>query len=233
MSYIEIKNIKKQYIVGDQEINAIRDVSFVIEEGEFVVIVGPSGAGKTTVMNIIGGMDHLTSGQVMIAQKNISNFSDKEMTQYRRDDVGFVFQTYNLIPNLTAKENVELATHINKDSRDALDSLALVGLEDRADNFPAQMSGGEQQRVAIARAIAKKPKLLLCDEPTGALDSETSKSVLNLLSSQNSEDKMTVILITHNPLIAQMADRIITIRDGEVASNIQNDHKLAVDDIQW
>lgn len=233
MSYIEVKNIKKQYHVGDLTINAVSDVSFDIEEGEFVVIVGPSGAGKTTVMNIIGGMDTATSGSIKIAGKEISTNTDKEMTTYRRDDVGFVFQTYNLIPNLTAKENVELATHINKDSRDALSTLAMVNLEDRASNFPAQLSGGEQQRVAIARAVAKKPKILLCDEPTGALDSETSRTVLKVLRSCSDEQGMTVIVITHNEAITTIADRVITIRDGLVSSNVVNEKVLEVDDIQW
>lgn len=233
MSYIDVKNIKKQYKVGDLIINALEDISFHIEEGEFVVIVGPSGAGKTTVMNIIGGMDTVTSGQVLIDEKDISQNTDRQMTEYRRDDVGFVFQTYNLIPNLTAKENVELATHINKDSRNALESLQLVNLSDRANNFPAQMSGGEQQRVAIARAVAKNPKLLLCDEPTGALDSETSKTVLKVLKDCNQDENMTVIVITHNEAITAIADRIITIRDGLVASNIINDNKKEVDDIEW
>ncbi len=233
MSYIEVKNIKKQYHVGDLTINAVSDVSFDIEDGEFVVIVGPSGAGKTTVMNIIGGMDTATSGSIKIAGKEISTNTDKEMTTYRRDDVGFVFQTYNLIPNLTAKENVELATHINKDSRDALSTLAMVNLEDRASNFPAQLSGGEQQRVAIARAVAKKPKILLCDEPTGALDSETSRTVLKVLRSCSDEQGMTVIVITHNEAITTIADRVITIRDGLVSSNVVNEKVLEVDDIQW
>lgn len=233
MSYIEVKNIKKQYFVGDLTINAVSDVSFDIEEGEFVVIVGPSGAGKTTVMNIIGGMDTVSSGSIKIAGKEISTHTDKEMTKYRRDDVGFVFQTYNLIPNLTALENVELATHINKDSRDALDTLSMVNLADRANNFPAQMSGGEQQRVAIARAVAKQPKLLLCDEPTGALDSETSRTVLKVLRDCSDKQNMTVLVITHNEAITAIADRIITIRDGLVSSNTLNDKVLEVDDIQW
>ena len=233
MSYIEVKNLKKEYHVGDVTIHAVSDVSFDLEEGEFVVIVGPSGAGKTTVMNIIGGMDTLSSGSVKIAGSEISINTDKEMTKYRRDNVGFVFQSYNLIPNLTALENVELATHINKDSRDALETLALVNLQERANNFPAQMSGGEQQRVAIARAIAKRPKLLLCDEPTGALDTETSATVLQLLRDCSDEQNMTVIVITHNPAITHIADRIITIRDGLVESNVKNDNILKVDDIEW
>lgn len=233
MSYIEVKNLKKEYHVGDVTIHAVSDVSFDLEEGEFVVIVGPSGAGKTTVMNIIGGMDTLSSGSVKIAGSEISINTDKEMTKYRRDNVGFVFQSYNLIPNLTVLENVELATHINKDSRDALETLALVNLQERANNFPAQMSGGEQQRVAIARAIAKRPKLLLCDEPTGALDTETSATVLQLLRDCSDEQNMTVIVITHNPAITHIADRIITIRDGLVESNVKNDNILKVDDIEW
>lgn len=233
MSYIEVKNVKKEYHVGDLVISAVSDISFDIEEGEFVVIVGPSGAGKTTMMNIIGGMDILTSGSVKIAGKEISINTDKEMTKYRRDNVGFVFQSYNLIPNLTAKENVELATHINKDSRNALDTLSMVNLSERASNFPAQLSGGEQQRVAIARAIAKNPKLLLCDEPTGALDSETSKTVLQVLRDCSDKQNMTVIVITHNEAITKIADRIITIRDGLVYSNVKNDNVIKVDDIKW
>lgn len=233
MSYIEVKNLKKEYHVGDVVITAVSDVSFDIEEGEFVVIVGPSGAGKTTVMNIIGGMDTLTSGSVKIAEQEISINTDKEMTKYRRDNVGFVFQSYNLIPNLTAQENVELATHINKDSRDALSTLAMVGLAERAGNFPAQLSGGEQQRVAIARAVAKEPKLLLCDEPTGALDSETSRTVLKVLRDCSDVQGMTVIVITHNDAITAIADRVITIRDGLVSSNVKNETILEVDDIEW
>lgn len=233
MSYIEVKNLKKQYIVGDLTINAVSDVSFDINESEFVVIVGPSGAGKTTVMNIIGGMDTPTSGSVKIADKEITLNTDKEMTTYRRDDVGFVFQTYNLIPNLTALENVELATQINTDSRDALETLSMVNLADRAANFPAQLSGGEQQRVAIARAIAKKPKLLLCDEPTGALDTETSANVLKVLRECSDVYKMTVVVITHNEAITKIADRIIIIRDGLVFDNVINEDKIDVDDIEW
>lgn len=233
MSYIEVTNLKKEYHVGDVTITAVSDVSFKVEEGEFVVIVGPSGAGKTTVMNIIGGMDTLTSGSVKIAGQEISINTDKEMTKYRRDNVGFVFQSYNLIPNLTALENVELATHINKDSRDALATLDMVGLSDRASNFPAQLSGGEQQRVAIARAVAKEPKILLCDEPTGALDSETSRTVLQVLRDCSDKQNMTVLVITHNDAITAIADRVITIRDGLVSSNIVNETILEVDDIEW
>lgn len=233
MSYIEVKNLKKQYIVGDLVINAVSDVSFDINESEFVVIVGPSGAGKTTVMNIIGGMDTPTSGSVKVAGREITLNSDKEMTKYRRDDVGFVFQTYNLIPNLTAIENVELATQINSEFRDAHETLAMVNLSDRAKNFPAQLSGGEQQRVAIARAIAKKPKLLLCDEPTGALDSETSINVLKVLRECSDIYKMTVVVITHNEDITKIADRIIVIRDGLVFNNTLNENKIDVDDLEW
>ncbi len=233
MSYIEVKNLKKQYIVGDLVINAVSDVSFDINESEFVVIVGPSGAGKTTVMNIIGGMDTPTSGSVKVAGREITLNSDKEMTKYRRDDVGFVFQTYNLIPNLTAIENVELATQINSEFRDAHETLAMINLSDRAKNFPAQLSGGEQQRVAIARAIAKKPKLLLCDEPTGALDSETSINVLKVLRECSDIYKMTVVVITHNEDITKIADRIIVIRDGLVFNNTLNENKIDVDDLEW
>ena len=192
MSYIEVKDIKKVYEVGSVEIKAVAGISFSIEEGEFIVILGPSGAGKTTVMNIIGGMDLPSSGSVKIADKEITSKSDKDLTKYRRDDVGFIFQSYNLIPNLTALENVELAAHINKDARDSLETLAMVGVAERAGNFPAQLSGGEQQRVAIARAIAKNPKLLLCDEPTGALDTETGTQVLKVLRDSSDIHGMTV-----------------------------------------
>ena len=233
MSYIEIKDIKKIYQVGSVEIKAVAGISFSIEEGEFIVILGPSGAGKTTVMNIIGGMDLPSSGSVKIADKEITSKSDKELTKYRRDDVGFIFQSYNLIPNLTALENVELAAHINKDARDSLETLAMVGVAERAGNFPAQLSGGEQQRVAIARAIAKNPKLLLCDEPTGALDSETGTQVLKVLRDSSDIHGMTVVVITHNQAITKIADRVIVLRDGKVESDTINENVIEVEDIQW
>ncbi len=233
MSYIEIKDIKKIYQVGSVEIKAVAGISFSIEEGEFIVILGPSGAGKTTVMNIIGGMDLPSSGSVKIADKEITSKSDKELTKYRRDDVGFIFQSYNLIPNLTALENVELAAHINKDARDSLETLAMVGVAERAGNFPAQLSGGEQQRVAIARAIAKNPKLLLCDEPTGALDTETGTQVLKVLRDSSDIHGMTVVVITHNQAITKIADRVIVLRDGKVESDTINENVIDVEDIQW
>lgn len=233
MSYIEINDIKKIYQMGSVEIKAVAGISFSIEEGEFIVVLGPSGAGKTTVMNIIGGMDLPSSGSVKIDGKEITSKSDKELTKYRRDDVGFIFQSYNLIPNLTALENVELAVHINKDARDSLETLGMVGVAERAGNFPAQLSGGEQQRVAIARAIAKNPKLLLCDEPTGALDTETGTQVLKVLRDSSDIHGMTVIVITHNQAITKIADRVITLRDGLVESDKINENIIAVEDIQW
>ena len=233
MSYIEVTDITKIYKVGSIDIHAVAGISFSIEQGEFVVILGPSGAGKTTVMNIIGGMDLPTAGSVKIDDKEITSRSDKELTKYRRDDVGFIFQSYNLIPNLTALENVELAVHINKDARDSIDTLAMVGVADRAGNFPAQLSGGEQQRVAIARAIAKNPKLLLCDEPTGALDTETGTQVLRVLRDSSDISGMTVLVITHNQAITQIADRVIVIRDGVIESNELNDNIIEPEDITW
>lgn len=233
MSYIEVKDITKVYKVGNVEISACAGVDFSINKGEFIVIVGPSGAGKTTVMNIIGGMDTPTSGSVTIDGKAITGMSDREMTTYRRDDVGFVFQSYNLIPNLTALENVELATQICKDAKNPQMILEQVGLDKRMGNFPAQMSGGEQQRVAIARAIAKNPKLLLCDEPTGALDTETGQQVLRVLRDCSDIYNMTVVIITHNQTITQIADRVIEIKNGKVERNWANDHVKSVDDISW
>ncbi|MEG0328041.1 MAG: ABC transporter ATP-binding protein [Erysipelothrix sp.] len=233
MSYIQINDMKKVYQVGNVEIKASDGVSLSIDEGEFVVIVGPSGAGKTTVMNILGGMDKPTSGSVKISGKEISNLNDKEMTQYRRDDVGFVFQSYNLIPNLTAIENVELATQICKDAMNPQEVLEQVGLKDRMNNFPAQMSGGEQQRVAIARAIAKNPKLLLCDEPTGALDTETGQQILKVLRECSDIYRMTVVVITHNQTITQLADRVIEIKNGRVESDCLNNDVKDVDEIVW
>lgn len=233
MEYIKLKDIRKTYQVGDIEIHAADGINFEIPRGQFVVVVGPSGAGKTTVMNILGGMDLPTSGSVFVDGKEISTMKDKGLTQYRRDDVGFVFQSYNLIPNLTALENVELATQICKDAKDPVKILNQVGLADRTNNFPAQMSGGEQQRVAIARAIAKNPKILLCDEPTGALDTETGKQVLKVLRECSDDFGMSVMIITHNPMIAQMADRVIEIKNGKVETDYVNDIVMAVDDISW
>lgn len=233
MSYIKVDDVHRQYIMGDLVIKAADGVSFELEQGTFTVIVGPSGAGKTTVMNILGGMDVPSSGEVYLDGKRISGLSDKQLTLYRRDEVGFVFQSYNLIANLTALENVELATQICKDAKDPVAILSQVGLADRLDNFPAQLSGGEQQRVAIARAIAKNPKLLLCDEPTGALDTETGKTILRVLQDCSRIYGMSVIVITHNRAITNMADRIIEIKNGRVESDIINKDIKDVDDIQW
>lgn len=233
MSYVEMINNVKTYQVGSNKIYANNEISFSIEKGEFAIIVGPSGAGKSTVLNILGGMDTNDSGQILIDGKDISKYDQTELTQYRRDDVGFVFQFYNLIPNLTTKENVELASQIVPDAEDAVEVLKQVGLEHRMDNFPAQLSGGEQQRVAIARALAKKPKLLLCDEPTGALDYKTGKSVLKLLQNTCIETGTTVILITHNQAITPIADRVIEINDAKVRDIIINENPKSIDEIEW
>lgn len=219
--------------MGEVEIKAVDGISFSIEKGEFVVIVGPSGAGKTTVLNILGGMDTVTSGRVFVDQKDVANYSSRELTKYRRDDIGFVFQFYNLVQNLTAKENVELAAQICKDPLDAEDVLKEVGLGARMSNFPAQLSGGEQQRVAIARALAKNPKLLLCDEPTGALDYQTGKQILKLLQQTCWEKNMTVIVITHNSALTPMADHIIEIKNGKVGREYYNENPVSVDTIEW
>lgn len=233
MHYIEVKDIKKVYQVGDREIKAVDGISFEVKQGSFTVIVGPSGAGKSTVMNILGGMDLPTTGRILVDAQDISKLNDKGLTQYRRDDVGFVFQSYNLISNLTALENVEMATQIKKDAKDAQEVLEQVGLLERISNFPAQLSGGEQQRVAIARAIAKNPKILLCDEPTGALDSETGKQILRVLQECSRVYNMTVLVITHNATITKMADQIIEIRDGKVARDVMNEEVMSVDEIAW
>ncbi len=233
MTHIKVASITKEYQVGDLKIRAVDGISFEITQGEFVVIVGPSGAGKTTVMNILGGMDLPTGGQVVVGGHDITQYSDKQMTQYRRDSVGFVFQSYNLISNLTALENVELASQIKNNAKDPLEVLKQVGLLARANNFPSQLSGGEQQRVAIARAIAKNPTLLLCDEPTGALDTETGQQVLRVLRECSDLYNMSVVIITHNQTITQMADRIIEIKNGKVFKDQQNETVLEVDDIQW
>lgn len=232
-SFITFKDVKKTYIVGDVEINASDDVDFVVDKGEFVVIVGPSGAGKTTILNLLGGMDKATSGQILVDGQDIAKYNDKQLTQYRRDDIGFVFQFYNLVQNLTALENVELASQISKNPLDVRMVLERVGLNDRLDNFPAQLSGGEQQRVAIARAIAKNPKLLLCDEPTGALDYQTGKAILGLLREMCDKYSMTVIVITHNSALAPMADRVIHLKNGQVASMNQNENPKSIAEIEW
>ena len=233
MSFVEMKDVMKVYKMGDVEVRAVDGMNFGIEEGEFAVIVGPSGAGKTTVLNILGGMDTATSGETIIDEVRINLLKGRKLTEYRREDIGFVFQFYNLVPNLTAKENVELAMQICRKPLDAEEVLKEVGLGDRMDNFPAQLSGGEQQRVAIARALAKNPKLLLCDEPTGALDYATGKSVLGLLQDTCRKQKMTVILITHNQAITPMADRVIHIKNGKASQVTVNEHPTPVEEIEW
>lgn len=233
MSFIELKDVVKEYKTGDVSIKAADGISLSIEKGEFVVIVGPSGAGKTTVLNILGGMDTLTSGSVIVDGTDISKFNSKNLTTYRRYDIGFVFQFYNLVQNLTAKENVELANQISKNPLDAATVLMEVGLKDRMDNFPAQLSGGEQQRVAIARALAKNPKMLLCDEPTGALDYNTGKAILKLLQDTCRKKGMTVIVITHNQAIVPMADRVFKIKNGQVSDTYVNNNTVSVERIEW
>ena len=230
---VKFGDVKKIYKMGEVEINALDGVSFEINEGEFAVVVGSSGAGKTTVLNILGGMDSASSGTVTVDGRNITALKGKELIAYRRFDIGFVFQFYNLVPNLTAKENVELAAQICKDPLDALAALESVGLKERVDNFPAQLSGGEQQRVSIARALAKRPKLLLCDEPTGALDYNTGKTILKLLQDKCRQDGMTVVLITHNSAITPMADRIIKMKSGRITSNEINRNPVSVENIEW
>lgn len=232
-AYVEFKNVKKTYKTGEVEIHALNDVNFEIEKGEFCVIVGASGAGKTTILNILGGMDTLTSGSVILDGAEISSYNKKQLTAYRRYDVGFVFQFYNLVGNLTALENVELAAQICKDPLDAAAVLTEVGLSDRMKNFPAQLSGGEQQRVAIARALAKNPKLLLCDEPTGALDYNTGKAVLKLLQDTCRETGMTVVVITHNQALTAMADRVITVKSGRIADMRLNENVSDIENIEW
>ena len=232
-SFITFNNVKKTYRVGDVEINASDGVDFEVNKGEFVVIVGPSGAGKTTILNLLGGMDKATSGQILVDGQDVAKYSERQLTQYRRDDIGFVFQFYNLVQNLTALENVELATQVSKNPLDVRMVLERVGLNKRLDNFPAQLSGGEQQRVAIARAIAKNPKLLLCDEPTGALDYQTGKAILGLLREMCDKYTMTVIVITHNSALAPMADRIIHLKNGQVASMNINEHPKSIAEIEW
>ncbi|MCM1173708.1 MAG: ABC transporter ATP-binding protein [Blautia sp.] len=232
-SFVEFRNVGKTYHMGEVDIEALQNVNFEIEKGEFCVVVGASGAGKTTILNILGGMDSLSSGQVLLDGEEISAYHKKRLTAYRRYDIGFVFQFYNLVQNLTALENVELAAQICKDPLDAMTVLAMVGLKDRAGNFPAQLSGGEQQRVAIARALAKNPKLLLCDEPTGALDYNTGKAVLKLLQDACRKEGMTVVVITHNQALTAMADRIITVKSGTVYKMEMNEHIIPVEEIEW
>lgn len=231
--FVKLQDITKIYKMGEVEIRAADNINFSISKGEFVVIVGPSGAGKTTVLNILGGMDTATGGKLFVDGEDITSYSSKKLTGYRREDIGFVFQFYNLVPNLTALENVELALQICKDPLDAKLVLEEVGLGDRLDNFPAQLSGGEQQRVSIARALAKNPKLLLCDEPTGALDYNTGKAILKLLQNMCRERGMTVIVITHNQAISPMADRLIHIKNGQVSKMEINEHPISIDEIEW
>ena len=233
MAYIEFHNVGKTYGSGDLKVDALHDVSFTIDKGELVVIVGPSGAGKTTLLNILGGMDTLTSGKVILDGHEISGLSSKKLTGYRRQDVGFVFQFYNLIGNLTALENVQLANQICSDPLDATQILEDVGLGERMRNFPSQLSGGEQQRVAIARALAKNPKLLLCDEPTGALDHNTGKAILKLLQDTGRKTGMTVIIITHNSALTGMADKVIKVRSGTVVSVTKNESPQDISEIEW
>ena len=232
-AFIELKNVVKSYTMGDVTIYANNGVNFKVNKGEFTVIVGASGAGKTTILNMLGGMDTPTSGTILVDGHNIATYDDKQLTDYRRDDIGFVFQFYNLVQNLTALENVELASQISKVPLNSLDILERVGLGGRKDNFPAQLSGGEQQRVAIARAIAKNPKLLLCDEPTGALDYQTGKSILGLLRSMCDNYGMTVIVITHNSALAPMADQVIHLKNGKVEKQEYNEHPESIDNIEW
>lgn len=233
MSFIEVKHSTKKYVTGNTTVLANKDISFSIEKGQLIIILGSSGAGKSTLLNILGGMDTNTTGNVIIDGQDISNFSKRQLTTYRRTDVGFVFQFYNLVPNLTAKENVESASEIVKDAMDTNEALDAVGLADRVNNFPAQMSGGEQQRTAIARAIAKNPKLLLCDEPTGALDYETGKKVLQILQDQSRQKGETVIIVTHNAALAPIGDQVIHIHDGQVKGIEKNAQPTDIAEIEW
>ena len=232
-NYITFTDVTKAYKSGEMTTNALKDISFSVKKGEFCIVLGSSGAGKTTLINLLGGMDTVSRGTIVFNGKKVSELTSKELIEYRRHDVGFVFQFYNLIPNLTALENVEIAAHLCKNPIPAKEALDMVGLSARCNNFPAQLSGGEQQRVAIARALAKNPKLLLCDEPTGALDYETGKSVLKMLYTLSKEKGTTVIVITHNQAIAPMADRILRLRSGIITENMINDHIVSIDDIVW
>lgn len=233
MAYIEFNHIVKEYASGETSIRALNNASFHVDKGELAVILGSSGAGKTTALNILGGMDRATTGQVLVDGNDITKYNDKQLVGYRRNDIGFVFQFYNLVPNLTALENVELAAQVCKNSLDAAETLGKVGLGNRKNNFPAQLSGGEQQRVSIARAIAKNPKLLLCDEPTGALDYDTGKQILKLLQDTCRKDNITVLLITHNSALAPMADRLIRFKSGKVTDVIRNENPMPIEQIEW
>lgn len=233
MAYIEFNNITKEYITGENSIKALDEASFIVKKGELAVVLGTSGAGKTTALNILGGMDTATSGQVIVDGNEVTKYTNQQLVGYRRTDIGFVFQFYNLVPNLTALENVELAVQVCKDALDAGETLEKVGLGERKDNFPAQLSGGEQQRVSIARALAKNPKLLLCDEPTGALDYNTGKQILQLLQDTCRKEGITVVLITHNSAIAPMADRLIRFKSGKVVEMTVNENPVSIADIEW
>ena len=232
---IKFKNVKKTYTIGEKEFNALDGVDFTIGKGEFVVILGPSGAGKSTLLNLLGGMDKLTSGEIIVGDEKISNYNDRKLTGYRAENIGFIFQFYNILPTLTVKENVELVNDIVKNPKDALEILKRVGLEKHANKFPNQLSGGEQQRVSIARAIAKDPLLLLCDEPTGALDSKTGVEVLKLLKTQcdSNNGENTVVIVTHNSLIAEVADRVIRLKNGKVESNQINSNPKKIEEVEW
>mgnify|MGYP000286554536 CR=1 FL=1 len=232
-AFVTLDNVDKTYRMGEVVIHAADGVSFEIEKGEFAVILGPSGAGKTTVLNILGGMDRATSGKVLVDGQDVAQFGSRRLTQYRRDDIGFVFQFYNLLPNMTALENVQIAGQLCKNPIPADEVLRQVGLGERMQNFPAQLSGGEQQRVAIARALAKRPKLLLCDEPTGALDDQTGKQILSLLQAQSRAGGMTVVIITHNSALTAMADRVIRVKSGQIAGVRINEHPTPVEQIEW
>jgi putative ABC transport system ATP-binding protein len=232
-NFIQLKNVKKTYTMGEVIIKAVDDVSFSIEKGEFVVVIGASGAGKTTILNLLGGMDQVTSGNILVDGNEISGYNKKMLTKYRRDEIGFVFQFYNLVQNLNAIENVELAVEICKNPMDPVEILENVGLKDRMKNFPSQLSGGEQQRVSIARALSKNPKLLLCDEPTGALDYNTGKSILKLLSDTSKKQGMTVIVITHNSALTPIADKIITVKNGKVESVVKNSNPMSIEKLEW
>ena len=231
-SFIELKNVKKTYVIGEQKFNALDGINLEINQVEFVVILGPSGAGKSTLLNLLGGMDKATSGSIIIGEDNIAKFNDNELTRYRAHDVGFIFQFYNIMPTLTVEENVNLIKDVTNTSKDAKEVLKSVGISRHADKFPQELSGGEQQRVSIARAIMKNPKVLLCDEPTGALDSKTSVEILKLLREQSDQDT-TVIIVTHNALIANIADRVIKIKNGKVESNEFNKHPMKIDEVKW
>ena len=231
-SFIELKDVKKTYTIGEQKFNALDGINLSINQGEFVVVLGPSGAGKSTLLNLLGGMDKATSGSIIIGSDDIAKFNDKELTRYRANDVGFIFQFYNIMPTLTVDENINLIKDVTNTSKDSKEVLKSVGLSRHASKFPQELSGGEQQRVSIARAIMKNPKVLLCDEPTGALDSKTGAQVLKLLRKQSDEDT-TVIIVTHNSLIAEIADRVIKIKNGKVESNKQNIHPKNIDEVKW